>query len=359
MMKSGWLILRFGLDLVAVALVALLLFLFWERRLQPAAGEPSGPSLSLPTSVPSTPTPAAWSTPVWLPAFSSPQIARQANLLTVIPERPNTAVLTYTVEEGDSLFAIAESFDLEPETLLWSNFDTLKDNPHLLKPAMVLNILPEDGVYHQWKEGDSLGKIAAEFKVNQDAILSYPGNHFDLAAVTRNPSAVEPGTWVIVPGGQRAIKDWGPPTISRSNPASAAYYGPGHCGKIASGAIGTGSFVWPTASRTISGYGYSGIHRAIDIGGSIGDAVFASDSGVVVYAGTTYSGYGNLIVIDHGNGYQTAYAHLNSFNVGCGQSVGKGQVIAGLGSTGNSTGPHLHFELSFSGTKPNPLGYLK
>jgi murein DD-endopeptidase MepM/ murein hydrolase activator NlpD len=79
---------------------------------------------------------------------------------------------------------------------------------------------------------------------------------------------------------------------------------------------------------------------------------------VVVYAGWSNYGYGNLIVIDHGNGWQTAYAHLSSLNVGCGQSVGQGQVIAGLGSTGNSTGPHLHFEMVYQGTKPNPMDYL-
>jgi murein DD-endopeptidase MepM/ murein hydrolase activator NlpD len=82
----------------------------------------------------------------------------------------------------------------------------------------------------------------------------------------------------------------------------ARYYGPGSCGVIYEGAIGTGSFVWPTTEHFLSGYTFSAIHPAIDIGGQISNAVYAADSGVVVYAGWSNYGYGNLIVIDHGNG---------------------------------------------------------
>ena len=125
------------------------------------------------------------------------------------------------------------------------------------------------------------------------------------------------------------------------------------------GAIGTGTFVWPTVVRSLSGYGYSGIHQAIDIGGATGNAIFAADSGVVVYSGWSDYGYGYLIVVDHGNGFQTAYAHLSTVAVSCGQSVFQGGYIGAMGSTGNSSGPHLHFELIYNGTKPNPLNYLQ
>jgi murein DD-endopeptidase MepM/ murein hydrolase activator NlpD len=91
----------------------------------------------------------------------------------------------------------------------------------------------------------------------------------------------------------------------------------------------------------------------------MGNAVYAADSGVVVYAGWSNYGYGNLVVIDHGNGWQTAYAHLSAFSVGCGQSVSRGIMIGALGSTGNSTGPHLHFEMSINGAKVNPLDYVQ
>jgi len=85
-----------------------------------------------------------------------------------------------------------------------------------------------------------------------------------------------------------------------------------------------------------------------------GDAIFASDSGVVIYAGAISGGYGNMVMIDHGNGYQTLYAHLSTINVSCGQSVYQGQVIGGCGSTGNSTGAHLHFEIRLNGGFINP-----
>ena len=287
-------------------------------------------------------------------------IARFAMLHTTIPTRPRVDVIKYTVEPGDTLFVIADKFGLKPETLLWGNYDVLEDNPHLLKPGQVLNILPTDGTYYEWTENDSLSKIAEFFKVDPEAILEYPGNRFDLTVSTVENPGIEVGKWLIIPGGRRAIKDWGPPAISRTNPASAAYYGPGSCGMIYEGAIGIGSFVWPTTERFISGYGYDpGIHPAIDIAGEIGNPVMAADSGVVVYAGWSNYGYGNLLVIDHGNGWQTAYAHLNSIGATCGQSVLRGGVVATLGSTGNSTGAHLHFEMIYNGVKVNPRDFIQ
>ena len=286
-------------------------------------------------------------------------IRRKALLYTLIPSRPRSDVITYTVQTGDSLFSIADTFGVKPETLLWGNFETLEDNPHLLSKDQVLNVLPVDGTYYQWHEGDNLQSIASYFSIETEDILSYSGNSFDLTLANAESPGLEDGQWIIVPGGKRAIKDWGPPAISRSNPASAKYYGAGHCGSVYEGAFGTGTFVWPTPATYISGYQYSGIHPAIDIGGATGNAVFATDSGVVVFSGWSNYGYGYMIVIDHGNGWQSAYAHLSAVAVTCGQSVYQGGYIGALGSTGNSSGPHLHFELVYNGAKPNPLDYLQ
>jgi murein DD-endopeptidase MepM/ murein hydrolase activator NlpD len=131
-------------------------------------------------------------------------------------------------------------------------------------------------------------------------------------------------------------------------------YGPGTCEGGYDGAYGTGSFVWPTAGHTLSGNDYWGGHLGIDIGLGEGDGIFASDSGVIVFSGWANGGYGYMIMIDHGNGYQTLYAHLSSVSASCGQSVGQGQYIAAGGSTGNSTGPHLHFEVRLNGGWINP-----
>ena len=294
------------------------------------------------------------------PALSTSALYRVTSLDTEIPARPRVDVITYTVELGDSIFSIADDFGLKAETILWGNFELLKDNPHLLKTGQNLNILPTNGTYYEWHEDDKLDQVASFFKVEPQAIIEYPGNRFDLTETTVDDPGLDPGDWLIVPEGWRPIKDWGPPAITRSNPASAAYYGAGHCGSIYEGAIGIGTFVWPTTSRQISGYNYAPpVHAAIDIGGQPGNAIYAVDNGVVVYAGWSDYGYGYLIVVDHGTGWQSAYAHLNAVGVTCGQSVYQGTMIGGLGSTGNSSGPHLHFELIFNGTKVNPLNYLQ
>ena len=319
------------------------------------------------TEIPPTiPSPTQTDIQVDLPPYSGGatlqgnSLTRVVRLDTVIPARPRVDVITYTVQLGDSIFSIADDFGLKAETVLWGNFELLEDNPHLLKTGQSLNILPVNGTYYQWYENDNLIQVANFFKVTPQVIIEYPGNRFDLTETTVEESGVEPGEWLIIPGGWRPIKDWGPPAISRSNPASAAYYGAGHCGSIYEGAIGIGTFIWPTTSHQVSGYHYDpSVHPAIDIGGQTGNAIYAVDNGVVVYAGWSNYGYGYLIVIDHGTGWQSAYAHLSAVGVYCGQSVFQGTVIGGLGSTGNSSGPHLHFELIYNGAKVNPLNFLQ
>ncbi|NLN21968.1 MAG: peptidoglycan DD-metalloendopeptidase family protein [Syntrophomonadaceae bacterium] len=128
---------------------------------------------------------------------------------------------------------------------------------------------------------------------------------------------------------------------------------------------GNGSMIWPAAGPITSGYGmrihpiygtYS-MHTGIDIGAPHGAPVKAADGGTVIYVGWM-GGYGNTVVVDHGGGISTLYAHLSGFAVSSGSRVGQGQVIAYVGSTGNSTGPHLHFEVRINGHHTNPLGYL-
>jgi murein DD-endopeptidase MepM/ murein hydrolase activator NlpD len=129
--------------------------------------------------------------------------------------------------------------------------------------------------------------------------------------------------------------------------------------------VGTGSFIWPTTWNFLSGYDYRPDinHYGIDIAGDFGNPIYAADSGVVVFAGPSQWNYGNEIVIDHDNGFQTLYAHLmdGGIYVSCGQSVTQGATIGALGSTGNSTGPHLHFEIHSDNGGPhgiNPWDFL-
>ncbi|MBN2502525.1 MAG: M23 family metallopeptidase [Anaerolineales bacterium] len=302
-----------------------------------------------------------------MPAYVVPDknlsdgIERELDMDTIIPSRERVDVATYEVEQGDNIFAIADQYGLQPESILWGNEAVLKDDPRLISPGQLLNILPIDGVYYEYEEGKTLRQIAQEFEVEPEAIVEWPGNHLDPYETDLDtPLLAAAGSHLIIPGGVSEITDWGPPAISRANPAVAAYYGAGSCGQIYEGPIGNGTFVWPTTETFLSGYDYDpAIHPAIDIAGSIGNAIYATDSGVVVYAGWSEYGYGYMIVIDHGNGWQSAYAHLNSVGVGCGQSVYQGQVIGGLGTSGNSSGPHLHLELrSEIYGKVNPWNYL-
>ncbi len=358
--------LKFAVNAFMVFALAVLGLLIWQRFVQKssqAVAKTSSPIVvtQAPTKTPVPENPQIALSPMQASTISSLEdgILRQTDYHTIIPERPTQDVITYTVKRDDTLFGIADTFGLKPETILWGNFETLQDNPHLLKPDQVLNILPVDGTYYKWNNFDNLGAVAAFFGVDAQTILEFAGNKADLTAVNGPNSGLEPGKWIVVPGGKRAIKDWGPPAITRKNAAAASYYGDGSCGASYEGAIGTGAFIWPTVVRSISGYEYSNIHPAIDIAGATGNAVFASDSGVIVYAGWSNFGYGYLIVIDHGNGYQTAYAHLSAINVGCGQSVFQGSTIGAIGNTGNSAGSHLHFELSYGGVKLNPVENLR
>jgi murein DD-endopeptidase MepM/ murein hydrolase activator NlpD len=281
-------------------------------------------------------------------------IVRQFDMHTIIPTRPREDKIDYTVEQGDSVFAIAKKFNLTPETILWANFDLLEDRPDSLSVGMELNIPPVDGVYYKWREGDTIEGVANTLEASPEDILDWPGNKLDLV----DPQ-IEPGQFVMVPGGEREFRSWIVPQIARGSAGvSPSVYGAGACQGSYDGAFGTGGFIWPTANHFLSGNDFWSGHLGIDIAGGVGDNVLAADSGVIVFAGWATGGYGYMIMIDHGNGYQSVYAHLSSVSVGCGQSVYQGNYIGAIGSTGNSTGAHLHFEIRLWGQFVNPWHVL-
>ena len=288
-------------------------------------------------------------TPLLLPTelgdAQSDVLFRAAVPRTIIPDRsqPQQApaqtepeIRIYAVESGDTLSGVAEKFGLNPETIVWANRQ-LEKNPDLLYVGQELIILPVDGVYHQVGGGDTIAGIAATFKVDPEAIINYPLNELD-----PDNLLLQIGQWLIVPGGN---KPFVPRTV-------IAYSGP----VPADATVGSGIFGWPTSGRITQAY--FAFHPGLDIGGWVGAPVLAADSGHVVATGWDNTGYGNTIVIDHGNGFQTLYAHLEAFNVQQGENVAKGQQIGQVGSTGNSTGPHLHFEIRQGTVQRNPYGFL-
>jgi murein DD-endopeptidase MepM/ murein hydrolase activator NlpD len=252
------------------------------------------------------------------------------------------------------MLAIAEDFKLKPETILYVN-KQLEDNPHNLKPGMELLIPPVDGLYYEWEDGDTLESVAEEFDADPDEILNFPANEIDLT-----DPVIEPGTTVMIPGGSRELRDWTQDlvTASRSNDGSTGTsdFGGNICG---GGPIASG-FGWPAGSHNISGNGYGPGHLGLDIQANEGEAVYAAGSGVVTMAQGGYNyGYGNVIQIDHGNGYVTVYAHLSQINVGVCTPVGQGALIGLAGSTGNAFGAHLHFEVRLGGSNINPYDIVQ
>jgi LysM repeat protein len=270
-------------------------------------------------------------------------LMRAAVPKTTIPKRPRRDIITYIVESGDNVSIIAEKFEISPETIVWANGE-LADDPDMLYVGQQLLILPVSGVYHTVKKGDTLESIAKAYKVDVAAITGYQFNQL------REPYQLTEGQNLIVPGGQKPPP---PPKVVR------IYSGP----IPADAAKGTGHFGWPASGPITQKYWSH--HRAVDIGAAQGSTVVAADSGFVVYAGWNNQGYGNLVVIDHRNGYQTLYAHLDSVLIQVGQSIAKGQKIGLVGATGRTRslygpgpGVHLHFEIRLNGVQVNPFTYL-
>ncbi|MCB0191417.1 MAG: peptidoglycan DD-metalloendopeptidase family protein [Anaerolineae bacterium] len=262
---------------------------------------------------------------------------------TIIPDRSvfteeaSDEIRTYTVEGGDTISGIAYKFGLSPETIVWANKD-LEDNPDWLSIGQTLTILPVNGVYHQVGGSDTIEGIAGTYKTEAQAIIDHPANALD-----PETPLIQPGQWLVVPGGSK-------PFVPRTVTAYS------FTGDVPSDAIvGTGFFSWPSSGSLSQGF--FNYHPAIDIAAYIGAPVLAADSGHVIVSGWDNM-YGYHIVIDHSNGYQTLYAHLNAYYVEAGTNVVKGEQIGEMGNTGNSTGPHLHFEIRQGTLQKNPSGFL-
>jgi LysM repeat protein len=279
-------------------------------------------------------------------------LLRKAETHTIAPTKPRYEPVEYTVVSGDAIFSIAKKYNISPETLLWANYDVLADDPHSLRPDQILVIPPTSGILYEWKDGDTIESVAAAYSADPDDILSWFGNNLDLT----NPE-FEPGQMVMVPGGEREFQNWASPPVAAVGRAGVYKNIEGGCVVESGGYVGGGFFIWPADNHYLSGNDFWSGHLAIDIAAATGMPIYAADAGVVVFSGW-YSSYGNMVMIDHQTGFQTVYAHLNSLSVSCGTSVYQGQVIGQAGSTGNSTGPHLHFEIRYLGGYVNPWEYL-
>jgi murein DD-endopeptidase MepM/ murein hydrolase activator NlpD len=254
-------------------------------------------------------------------------------------------IITHKVQEGETLSEIAARYGLQVETILWEN--NLTANA-ILKPNQELRILPVDGVRHKVARGETIFSVGKRYGLDDESqvqvIVDYPFNEF----LNEETFELATGQFLMVPGG---VPPRAPAQPARQ-PRAVAFTP--DAGTVTS----TGSFVWPAAGRITQGYFF--YHKAIDIANRAGGQILAADSGVVTVAGwVDNGGYGNRVQIDHGNGFVTLYAHLSSTQVVPGQRVNRGDVVGQMGSTGRSTGVHLHFEIRQGGVLLNPLQFLQ
>lgn len=282
------------------------------------------------------------------PSEENASLQRSVIANTVTSERapqaanlPRQDIQQYIVHSGDTVLAIAAKYGLNPETILWAN-SAIEQDPDKLSIGDQLNILPVNGVLHVVKPGDTLSSLTEEYKVSLTDITGYKANKLDSTDVALNV-----GEQLVIPGGTKVFVQ-----PQYANVATTSDV-PDNASK------GAGSFSWPTSGEISQKY-WSG-HPAVDISSWTGNPVKAADSGYVALAssgGSWNTGYGNYIIIDHGNGFSTLYAHLSSVFVKPGENVARGEQIGLVGNTGHSTGPHLHFEIRYQGVQRNPTTYL-
>lgn len=253
-------------------------------------------------------------------------------------------IFAYEVEPGDTLSTIAQRFGIKKETLIMENNLWNVNN---IRTGMTLKILPVDGVSHVVKKGDTIDKIASKYDVPKEDIIRQNQLEEDETLLA--------DTALIIPGGKRAVTAPQPTyaggSSAPSNPSAYSYSGGG-----------TGRLIWPTLGAAKLTQGFHRGHYAIDIGNRAKGPIFAAAAGKVIKADYGWNGgYGNYIIIDHGNGMQTLYGHNEKLYVTVGQYVEQGQTISWMGRSGRVYGPtgiHVHFEVRINGVKYNPMNFF-
>lgn len=277
-------------------------------------------------------------------ALASPVSATDTSSISSVPR---TSIQTYTVASGDTLSTISQQFGISLNTLLWANNLSVRS---VIKPGTELIILPVTGVQHTIASGDTLSAVAKKYSVGTDVILEYN----NLASA----DSLRIGQALIIPGGEKSAPVVVTRTVAVKDIFTTAPVGSGG----ATTPTGSAKMIWPTDLRYIV-RGLSLYHTGVDIdcngrrdGTSTNDNYAAMD-GVVQFSGSK-SGYGYAVEIDHGNGLVTRYGHFHSLYVSKGDIVTTGTPLGRCGSTGNSTGTHLHFEVIANGKFKNPANYL-
>ncbi|MCL6580832.1 MAG: M23 family metallopeptidase [Firmicutes bacterium] len=245
-------------------------------------------------------------------------------------DRPT--VITHVVAEGETVSGIAARYGVSTATVAASS--GLRDADRIY-PGQLLTFPSVDGLVHRVRTGDTLGALAAAYGISARAIVEANG--------LADPDRLAVGQLLILPGARATRGSRAVVSSTGSSPA----------------AVG-GALAWPVRGPITSAFGprWGRSHNGIDIGVAYGTTIRAAAAGKVVYVGW-YGQYGRTVIIDHGRGLQTLYGHASQILVRTGQYVTPGEPVAYAGSTGNATGPHLHFEVRVNGVPVNPLRYLE
>ncbi len=332
-----------GVLIIGLTWWALPLFSHREPTLEKMALVSPTPAMRQPTRPLPTPTPsplARWvgrATLVRALARPQPQIpvtqteaiAQASVRIPYTPDAygvpPLPGVITYTVQPGDTISSIAAHFGLSLDAVRWSNPE-IEYNPDDIYPGQVLRLPPLEGVVVEVRPGDTVEKLARRYNVPPDVIRTYAPNRL------QPPYTLTPGQLLIIPGGSKIVH----------LPPPQPY--PGY------------QYMWPVRGRITQRY--SPRHRAWDIATIYGAGIYASRAGRVRVVRWDDTGYGYMIIIDHGDGWNTLYAHMKGALVKPGQWVEQGELIGRVGGTGRATGPHVHWEIRRGRTRYDPARFL-
>ncbi len=279
-----------------------------------------------------------------LPVINDSSLAPVPNPRTYQTKLPAHNFQMHEVARGETPNIIADQYGISADTLLGGN-TWLSQESNQLQVGAQLVILPVDGVLHEVRAGETIESIAELYQVPPTDIIAYEPNNLEFPFYRLVPESE-----LVIPGASIGQFFFTAPKSVATNAAGQPQW------KV----FGTGTYIWPSNGRCITQF-YNGFHPAVDVSASEGSPVYASDTGTVTYASFaagTYYDYGNLIVINHGNGFETFYAHLSSIGVYPGQTVTQGDLIGYTGNTGRSSGPHIHFEIRDNDFRTNPLDRL-
>lgn len=289
----------------------------------------------------------------------SPLLSVIYNPYTVVnTNRARSEFINYTVVQGDTIDEISNRYGLESESIAWCNDRRIVQ---VLRPGDVVRIPPIDGACHQvfGTREETLAGIAEQYNIEDPFIIIDSQYNRNLLPPNITPADILlGGTNLLIPGGEGDVITWNAGTEERDTSGNLVGIGfangqPGSCGTVTPTQFVGWSNPLPVGTW-VRGF-YAG-HSGLDLSASTGTPIYAASSGNVLFSGFSRWGYGEAVVIEHGGTYSTLYGHMSARNVSCGQFVNIGQLIGFVGNTGNSSGPHLHFEIQVNGNAVNPGG---